>query len=398
MPIQSVQDADVSGKRVLLRVDFNVPIQSGAITDDTRIRAALPTISDLLNRNAAVILVSHLGRPKGKPTAEFSLAAVAQRLQELIGRKVELASDVIGPNARQKAEVLQPGELLLLENIRFEPGEEENDYDLARQLASLADFYVDDAFGAAHRAHASTVGVVEFLPAYAGFLMLREVDALQRLIRNPERPFVAILGGAKVSDKIGVIENLLSRVDTILVGGGMANTFLLAQGVEIGKSLAERDYEANARKLMTQADERGVEFVLPVDAVVAQSIDGDSSATWVPVSAVPSDQSIFDIGPGTVQRFGEVIAVAKTIFWNGPMGVFERPAFAAGTNGVAQLVADSAAFTVVGGGDSVAAVEQLGVTGKISHISTGGGASLEFVEGRALPGLIALDQNAGGLA
>jgi phosphoglycerate kinase len=398
MSMRSVRDADVSGKRILVRVDFNVPIQDGEITDDTRIRASLPTINDLLSRNAAVILVSHLGRPKGKPTAEYSLAPVAKRLQELLSKDIQLATDVVGPDAKKKSAALSTGGVLLLENVRFELGEEKNDPELAKQLASLADIYVNDAFGAAHRAHASTVGVAEFLPAYAGLLMLREVEALQRLIRDPEPPFVAILGGAKVSDKIGVIENLLSKVDTILVGGGMANTFLLANGVEIGNSLAERDFETNARKLMNQADERGVEFVLPVDAVVADSIDDEASAKQVPISAVPGDQSIFDIGTGTVQRFGQVIAGARTIFWNGPMGVFERPVFAAGTNGVAHLVAESSAFSVVGGGDSVAAVEQLGVAGKISHLSTGGGASLEFVEGRELPGLKALEQNAGGHA
>jgi phosphoglycerate kinase len=394
MSIRSVRDADVSGKRVLVRVDFNVPIQDGEITDDTRIRAALPTINDLLDRNAAVILVSHLGRPKGEPSAQFSLEPVAERLESLLGKQVQLATDVVGTDAHVKSTALSPGEVLLLENVRFELGEEKDDPELAKQLASLADMYVNDAFGAAHRAHASTAGITEFLPSYAGYLMQREIDALQRLTRNPERPFVAILGGAKVSDKIGVIEHLLSRIDAILVVGGMANTFVLAEGVEIGSSLAERDFEPKARNLLAGATARGVEIVLPVDAVIAKSID-DEAGHWVPISAVPTDHSIFDIGPGTVERFGMILRGAKTIFWNGPMGVFERPAFAAGTNGVAELVASSDAFTVVGGGDSVAAVEQLGVADRISHISTGGGASLEFVEGRALPGLVALDRSSG---
>jgi phosphoglycerate kinase len=395
MSIRSVRDAEVAGKRVLVRIDYNVPIQEGKITDDTRIRATLPTIDNLLDRNAAVILVSHLGRPKGEPSPEFSLAPVAKRLEELLGKPIQFAADVVGPDAQLNAQALSPGEILLLENVRFEAGEEKNDPDLAKLLASLADIYVNDAFGAAHRAHASTVGVAELLPAYAGHLMLSEVTALERLVHEPERPFVAILGGAKVSDKIGVIEKLLSRVDLILVGGGMANTFLLAQGVGIGKSLAERAFESKARILLDEGARRGVEIILPIDAVVSSSIDDETSARWIPITSVPEAQSILDIGPGTVQRFAEALIGAKTIFWNGPMGVFERPAFAEGTNGVAQLVANCDAFTVVGGGDSVAAVEQLGVADKISHISTGGGASLEFVEGRALPGLTALEKQSG---
>jgi len=392
MTIRSVRDADVTGKRVLVRVDFNVPLQKGEITDDTRIRAALPTIKDLLDRNAAIILVSHLGRPKGKASGEFSLAPVANRLEELLGRPVNFSGDVVGPDSKKRAAALKLDEILLLENVRFEPGEEKNDPELARELASLADVFVNDAFGAAHRAHSSTAGVADLLPSYAGLLMLREVEALQRLTHEPARPFVAILGGAKVSDKLSVIENLLTQVDTILVGGGMANTFLLAQGVEVGKSLAERDYQDKTTALLAEAGQRGVAIVLPVDVVISSSMDNESSAKWVPISAVPADKAIFDIGPGTVQRFADELSGAKTIFWNGPMGVFERPAFAAGTNGVAQLVAESDAFTVIGGGDSVAAVEQLGLADRIDHISTGGGASLEFVEGRTLPGLAALDQ------
>jgi phosphoglycerate kinase len=395
MAIRSIRDADVSGKRVLVRVDFNVPSQNGQITDDTRIKAAVPTINDLLDRGASVILISHLGRPKGKPNAELSLAPVAERLRQLLDQPVRLASDVVGVNARSAASELKPGQVLLLENVRFEAGEETNDPKLARELAAHADIFVNDAFGAAHRAHASTVGVTKFLPSYAGLLMLREIDALRRLVNQPERPYVAILGGAKVSDKIGVVKNLLPRVDVILVGGGMANTFLLAKGIQVGHSLAERDFEDKARDLLSSAQSRSVEIVLPVDVTLAPSIDDEAHVTWVPVSAVPKDQAIFDIGPGTVQRFGDALAGAGTIFWNGPMGVFESPTFAAGTRGVAELVAKSDAFTVVGGGDSVAAVEQMGLADRISHISTGGGASLEFVEGRTLPGLAALDREVG---
>ncbi|MFL5760389.1 MAG: phosphoglycerate kinase [Thermomicrobiales bacterium] len=393
MAIRSIRDAQVSGKRVLLRVDFNVPLQNGRITDDTRIMAALPTIDDLLDRDAAVILISHLGRPKGKPAGEFSLVPIAQRLQQFLEKPVQLVKDVGGPDAQTASDALRGGEVLLLENVRFEPGEEQNDPEFAKRLAALGEIFVNDAFGAAHRAHASTVGITDYLPAYAGYLMLREVEALRRLFSQPQRPFIAILGGAKVSDKIGVIENLLSRVDGILLGGGMANTFLFAQQVEVGSSLVERELVTEARSLLRSANGRGVEIVLPVDAVIAPTSDDQDKAGWVPISAVPADQSILDIGPGTVRRFGEKLDGARTIFWNGPMGVFESPAFAAGTKGVAELVADSQAFTVVGGGDSIAAIEQMGLADRISHISTGGGASLEFVEGKTLPGLEALDEN-----
>ncbi|HET8521888.1 MAG TPA: phosphoglycerate kinase [Thermomicrobiales bacterium] len=388
MQKQTVRDAEVAGKRVLVRVDFNVPMQDGTITDDTRIRASLPTIRYLLDHDAAVILVSHLGRPKGKPNDAMRLAPVAERLSELLERPVETVSTVVGPDAKAAAQSLQPGQVLLLENVRFEPGEEKNDPALARELAALADVYVNDAFGAAHRAHASTVGVAADLPAYAGLLMETELNSLARLLDNPERPFVAILGGAKVSDKIGVIGNLLDRVNTIVVGGGMANTFLLAQGRPIGQSLAERDFADQARDLLDQAEEKGVTFLLPVDVVVAHSLD-DQPQT-VSVDAVAPDVAIYDIGPVTTSEFGRAISFARTIFWNGPMGVFERPAFAEGTKAIAEAVATSGAFSVVGGGDSVAAIEQLGLAGEISHISTGGGASLEFVEGKELPGVAAL--------
>jgi phosphoglycerate kinase len=394
MTYRSVRDADVSGKRVLVRVDFNVPMTGGKVSDDTRIRAALPTIQDLLARNAAVILVSHLGRPKGKPAPEFSLAPVAKHLSGLLGRHVRLAQDVAGPAAQSAVAALQPGDVVLLENVRFEPGEEKNDAGLARRLASLADLYVNDAFGTAHRAHASTVGVADFLPAYAGYLMQGELDALRRLVDNPTRPYVAILGGAKVSDKLAVIGNLASRVDAILVGGGMANTFLLAQGHPVGKSLAEPDFVEQANAVLADARQRGVDVLLPTDVVVAASLN--EAGRTVPVDAVTDVVAIYDIGENTAEHFGERISGAATIFWNGPMGVFERPAFAQGTLAVARAVAASGAFSVVGGGDSVAAIEQAGLADKISHISTGGGASLEFVEGRTLPGVAALEAAAEG--
>jgi phosphoglycerate kinase len=394
MAYRSVRDADVAGKRVLVRVDFNVPMQDGDITDDTRIRAALPTIQDLLQRSAAVILVSHLGRPKGKRNPEFSLAPVAARLEQLLDRPVTTVDDIAGSKAQAAAERLSPGAVLLLENVRFEAGEEKNDPELAKRLASLADLYVNDAFGAAHRAHASTVGVAELLPSYAGYLMQAELDALQRLVANPDRPYLAILGGAKVSDKLAVIDNLSAKVDAILVGGGMANTFLLAQGRSIGKSLAEPDFVEQARSILGEAKRRHVEIILPVDVVVAPAIDAKEGQT-VAVEDVGDGQSIFDIGQETAKQFAAHIGNARTIFWNGPMGVFERPPFAAGTLAVARAVGASPAFSVVGGGDSVAAIEQAGVTDQISHVSTGGGASLEYVEGRELPGVAALEASAG---
>lgn len=391
MKIRSVREADVRGKRVLVRVDFNVPMEGGRITDDTRIRASLPTIRDLLERGAAVILVSHLGRPKGTVVDELRLAPVAQRLAELLGRPVQIARDVAGPDAQAKAAALKPGDVLVLENVRFEPGEEKNDPELARRLASLADLYVNDAFGTAHRAHASTVGVAAYLPAFAGYLMEAEVNALQRLLENPERPYVAILGGAKVSDKLGVLRNLLERVDAILVGGGMANTFLLAKGITIGTSLAEPHLTGEANAILQTAQDRGVAFGLPTDVVVAPNLE--SEGIVVPVDHIPPDHAIYDIGPETIKHYTEQIARARTIFWNGPMGVFEKPQFAKGTLEIARAVAATQAYTVVGGGDSIAAIEQAGVTDQISHVSTGGGASLEFIEGRILPGIAALMQH-----
>jgi phosphoglycerate kinase len=386
MAIRSYEDADVSGKRVLVRVDFNVPLDGSEIRDDTRIRAALPTIRNLLDRGAAVILISHLGRPKGQPNPKYSLAPVAKRMSTLLDRPVSFVPDIVGKQAVNTARQLQPGNVLLLENVRFEPGEEKNDPAMASKLAALGDVYVNDAFGAAHRAHASTEAIAHLLPAYAGALMLGEIDALQQLVDSPREGFVAIIGGAKVSDKIAVLERLVDRVDSLLIGGGMANTFLLERGREIGTSLAEADATDDARRVVDLAKQRDTTILLPADVVVAPGIDSDKTSV-VSIEAVPPDQGIFDIGPETIDAFANVIRNAKTIFWNGPMGVFEQPQFAIGTTAIANAVAESDAFSVIGGGDSVAAVEAAGVAGKISHISTGGGASLEFVEGRRLPGI-----------
>lgn len=389
MALRTLEGVDVNGKRVVVRVDFNVPIEDGAIQDDTRIRAALPTLQRLIDGGASLILVSHLGRPKGKVDLKYSLQPVAKRLSELLDRPVQLADDVVGEDAAAEVAKLDPGDVLLLENIRFEPGEEKNDEALARELAALGDLYVNDAFGAAHRAHASTAGIAQFLPSYAGDLMVREVDALGALTDKPERPYVAILGGAKVSDKIGVVENLLSLVDAVLLGGGMANTFLMAEGKAVGDSLVEADYVASAEDVMAKARAKGVDFLLPIDVVAARNLD--SQAATVGANSIPDGWAAFDIGPRTVEAYSKVIGDAKTVFWNGPMGVFERPAFAAGTLGIAKAVAESDAVSVIGGGDSVSAIEQSGLADKITHISTGGGASLEFIEGRTLPGIAALE-------
>jgi len=390
MPIRTLDDLDVAGKRVLVRVDYNVPLDDGRITDDTRIRATLPTIQALRERGAAIILVSHLGRPKGKVREELRLAPVAARLGELLGEPVKYARDVVGPEAQAMASSLQPGGVGLLENVRFEPGEEANDPEFARQLASLADCYVNDAFGAAHRAHASTTAVADLLPSAAGLLMQREIAALTKVLESPEHPAALILGGAKVSDKVGVIEHLLDRVDLLLLGGGMANTFLKAEGFPVGRSLVEDDKLDVARATLDRARERGVTVLLPVDVVVAPRLENDAPTRIVPVEQVGDDDAIYDIGPQTVARFAEALRSARTVVWNGPMGVFEVPAFAAGTRGVAEAVASCEGFTLIGGGDSVAAVEQMGLADRISHISTGGGASLEFLEGKDLPGVAVL--------
>jgi phosphoglycerate kinase len=389
LPIRSYLDAEVGQKRVLVRVDFNVPLDGGEIRDDTRIKAAIPTIRTLLERGAAVVLISHLGRPKGTPNPKYSLEPVAARLSQLLGQPVQFVPDIVGNEAVEAVNKLSFGATLMLENVRFDPGEEQNDPELAQRLADLADLYVNDAFGAAHRAHASTEGVTRHLPSYAGALMLSEIDALQRLLDSPKSGFVAIVGGAKVSDKIGVLQHLVERVDALLIGGGMANTFLLEAGYQIGSSLAEPDAIGDAQAVRRLADQKGTALLLPTDVVTATDMDSEM-VTTVTATSVPADQAIFDIGPSTISDFRARIMGAKTIFWNGPMGVFEKPQFAAGTLAICEAVAQSPTYSVVGGGDSVAAVEAAGVDDKISHISTGGGASLEFVEGRLLPGIEAL--------
>ncbi len=386
---KTVTDLNVKNKKVLVRVDFNVPLDAARrITDDRRIVAALPTIRYLLDQGAAVILMSHLGRPKGAPDPEFSLKPVAAHLSDLLGQPVTMAEDCVGPDVQKAAAALKPGAVLLLENLRFHNEETKNDPEFAKQLASLADVYVNDAFGAAHRAHASTEGINHYLPSAAGFLMQKELDFLGKALEAPEHPFVAILGGAKISDKIGVIDNLLSKVDQLLIGGGMANTFLKAQGYDVAESLVENDSLDNARSLLEQGKDK---LVLPVDVVVADRFDNDAKKQVVKVDAVPSGWRILDIGPETVKMFNQVLAQAKTVVWNGPMGVFEFPEFAKGTFAVAKALADIKATTIIGGGDSAAAVEQSGLAEKMTHISTGGGASLEFLEGQVLPGVAALN-------
>lgn len=384
---KTVKDIDVNGKRVLVRVDFNVPLKDGLVGDDTRIRAALPTIDYLLKQGAAVILCSHLGRPKGGPDPKFSLKPVAEYLGKLMGKPVAFAEDCVGPVAEAAAKVLKPGDVLVLENTRFHPEEEKNDPELSRQLASLADLYVNDAFGSAHRAHASTEGVTKYLPGVAGFLMEKEIQYLSKAIEDPKRPFVAILGGAKISDKIGVIKNLLTKADQILIGGGMANTFFKAQGYPVADSLVEEEALETARDLLAQGSAK---LHLPVDVVIADKFDDGAASKIMSMGPIPDGWRILDIGPESVKAFGKVIANAGTVVWNGPMGVFEFPNFAKGTFGVAKAVADSHAISVIGGGDSVAAIQQSGLTDKITHISTGGGASLEMLEGLALPGVAAL--------
>jgi len=386
----SIRDIDVKNKKVLVRVDFNVPMQDGEITDDTRIQAALPTINYLIDQGAKVILCSHLGRPKGKVTAEFRLDPVAKRLSELLNRNVVKVDDCIGPAVEEAVDKMEPQDVLLLENVRFYAEEEKNDPEFARKLASIADIYVNDAFGAAHRAHASTEGVAKYIPGVAGFLMEKELSVMGKALENPERPFVAILGGAKVKDKIGVIRNLLSKVDSLLIGGGMAYTFLKAKGYEIGKSLLDEEGLTLAQELMDLAESKGVKLLLPVDVVVAERFAADSPHKTVDVDAIPADWMGLDIGPKTQAVFGDVIKEAKTVVWNGPMGVFEMDAFAQGTFEVAKALAESDAVTIIGGGDSAAAVEKAGLAEKITHVSTGGGASLEFLEGKALPGVEAL--------
>jgi phosphoglycerate kinase len=395
MPKLTIQDLDLRGKRVFIRVDFNVPLKDGVITDDTRIRETLPTLKLAIEKGGRLVLASHLGRPKGGPDAKYSLRPVATRLQELLGKPVAFTADCVGPEAEAKSKALQAGDVLVLENVRFHPEEEKNDEAFSRQLAALCDgLFVCDAFGSAHRAHASVVGITRFVKlSAAGLLMERELNYIGKAISNPTRPFVAILGGAKVSDKIEVVENLMKVADAMLIGGGMAYTFLKSQGLAIGKSLLEEDKLGLARKILADAKQKNFKFLIPLDNVVAPEFKPDAPATVVDVNAIPADQMGLDIGPKTIAAYKAEIASAQTIVWNGPMGVFEMPAFAKGTLEIAKAVAaatDSGATSIVGGGDSVAAVQQSGVAGKISHISTGGGASLEFLGGRKLPGVEAL--------
>lgn len=386
---KTIEDIAVAGKRVLVRCDFNVPLKDGAITNDKRIVAALPTIQYLLKQGARVILCSHLGRPKGEAKPEFSLAPVAARLSELLGQEVAFARDVIGEDAKTKAAALKDGEALLIENVRYHKEETANDPEFSRALASLAEIYVNDAFGSAHRAHASTAGVADYLPAVCGYLIQKEIDFMGGALQNPKRPLVAILGGAKVSDKIGVIENLLNKVDTLIIGGGMAYTFYKAQGRAIGASLCEEDKIDSARQMLADAEKKGVRMLLPVDDHVAEAFD-ENAADQTVADGIPDGWMGLDIGPESMELFADALKGAGTIIWNGPMGVFEMAKYATGTNAIAKAVAGSGAISIIGGGDSVAAVTKLGYAGKMSHISTGGGASLEFLEGKTLPGIACL--------
>ncbi len=385
---KTVRDVDLKGKRVLMRVDFNVPMQDGVVTDDKRIRAALPTIQYVLDQGASLLLMSHLGRPKGGPDPEFSLKAAAEALSKLLGKPVQMAPDTVGPEVEKLAAALKPGDVLMLENTRFYKGEEKNDLELAQQMAKLGDIYVNDAFGSAHRAHASTEGVARYLPAVSGFLMEQELEYLGRATQNPERPYVAILGGAKISDKIMVVENLLAKCDKLIIGGGMANTFLAAQGYDMADSLVETGSIETAKNILAGA---GDKLVLPVDAVVADKFDAEANSLVVDVDKIPAGWRMLDIGPKTLALFGDVLKTAKLVVWNGPMGVFEFPKFAEGTFAIAKMLAEGGATTVIGGGDSASAVKKAGVAKKMTHVSTGGGASLEFLEGKELPGVAALN-------
>lgn len=391
---RTVEDLDVRGKKVLVRCDFNVPMnENGEITDDRRIRSAIPTIEYIINNGGKVILMSHLGRPKGEPNPKYSLEPVAKRLTELLNKEVIFAADdnVVGENAKKAVAEMNEGDIVLLQNTRYRKEETKNGEEFAKELASLADLFVNDAFGTAHRAHASNVGVSQYLPSAVGYLVKKEIEVMGKAMSNPERPFVAILGGAKVSDKIGVIENLLDKVDSLLIGGGMMFTFLKAKGYEIGKSLLEEDKIELAKELMAKAEGKGVKLVLPVDTVVAKEFKNDTEFRTVKVEEIPADMMGLDIGEETRKIFAEEILKAKTVVWNGPMGVFEMENFAKGTEAIAEAMAKSDAVTIVGGGDSAAAVEKTGYNDKMTHISTGGGASLEFFEGKTLPGIAAID-------
>jgi phosphoglycerate kinase len=389
---KSVKDIDVKGKVVFCRVDFNVPMKDGQVTDDTRIRAALPTIAYLAEQGAKVVLASHLGRPKGEVVEELRLNAVAEKLQELSGKNVVKTDEAYGETVKAEIAKLEEGGVLLLENVRFYPGEEKNDPELAKAFADLADIYVNDAFGAAHRAHASTEGIAKHIPAVAGFLMEKELEVLGKALSNPERPFTAIIGGAKVRDKIGVIQNLLDKVDNLIIGGGLAYTFIKALGHDVGKSLLEEDKIDLAKSFLDQAKEKGVNFYVPVDIVVADDFSNDANTQIVPIDSIPSDWEGLDAGPKSREIYADVIKNSKLVIWNGPMGVFELDAFAGGTKAVGEALAEAKdTYSIIGGGDSAAAVEKFGLADKMSHISTGGGASLEFMEGKELPGVVALN-------
>jgi phosphoglycerate kinase len=385
---KTVKDIDLKGKRVFMRVDFNVPMADGKVTDDKRIKAALPTIQYVLEQGASVLLASHLGRPKGGPSPEFSLKAASEALAALLGKPVQMAPDCVGPEVEALAKALQPGDVLMLENTRFHAGEEKNDLDLAKQMAALADVYVNDAFGSAHRAHSSTEGIARFLPAVSGFLMEQELEYLGRAVANPEHPYVAILGGAKISDKILVVETLLSKCDKLIIGGGMANTFLAAKGLNMQDSLVEEASLETAKSILANV---GDKFVLPVDAVIADKFDAEAASQVVDVDKIPAGWRMLDVGPKTLDLYRAVLADAKLVVWNGPVGVFEFPKFAEGTFALAKLLAESSATTVIGGGDSASAVKKAGVAKQMTHVSTGGGASLEFLEGKELPGVAALN-------
>jgi phosphoglycerate kinase len=389
---KTIKDVNVSGKNVFCRVDFNVPMGNGEVTDDTRIRAALPTIQYLADQGAKVILASHLGRPKGEAVEELRLDPVAKRLSDLLGRTVTKTDEVYGSEVNQAITQLNDGEVLLIENVRFDPGEEKNDPALAKEFAAMADVYVNDAFGAAHRAHASTEGVAKHIPAVAGFLMEKELKVLGKALSNPDRPFTAIIGGAKVKDKIGVIDNLLDKVDYLIIGGGLAYTFVKAKGFEIGKSLLEEDKIDLAKEFMKKAADNGVELLLPVDVVVADDFSREANTRTVNIEEIPADWEALDIGPKTREKYKEIVAKSKLVIWNGPMGVFEYEIFANGTKAVAEALAETKGYTVIGGGDSAAAVEKFNYAAQMDHVSTGGGASLEFMEGKELPGVHALNE------
>ncbi len=385
---KTVKDIDLKGKRVFMRVDFNVPMAEGKVTDDKRIKAALPTIKYCLEQGASLLLASHLGRPKGGPAPEFSLRAASEVLAGHLGIPVKMAPDCVGPVVEKMAQELKPGEVVMLENTRFHKGEEKNDLELAKQMAALADVYVNDAFGSAHRAHSSTEGIARFLPAVSGFLMEQELEYLGRAVANPEHPYIAILGGAKISDKILVVETLLSKCDKLIVGGGMANTFLAAQGLNMQDSLVEESSLETAKAIMAKS---GDKLILPVDAVIADKFEAEANTQVVDVKAIPAGWRMLDVGPKTLELYKSALSGAKLVVWNGPVGVFEMPKFAEGTFALAKLLADSGATTVIGGGDSASAVKKAGVAKQMTHVSTGGGASLEFLEGKELPGVAALN-------